>query len=107
MCRQDPLAASLSYARDQETRADSPFMKAVQTQTDYRDSDVQTDPYTPEYVIPPGTQPELVTLALLSYGEDPCSRRRRITFHNSSLCRLHLANFIGAAAYMLSDAIVR
>ena len=37
-------------------------------QTDYRDSEAQTDPYTPEYVVRPGSQPELLTLATLSYG---------------------------------------
>lgn len=40
-------------------------------QTDYRDSETQTDPYTPEYVIRPGSQPELLTLATLSYGMTP------------------------------------
>lgn len=40
-------------------------------QTDYRDSEAQTDPYTPEYVVRPGSQPELLTLATLSYGMTP------------------------------------
>lgn len=65
--RQDPLASALGYGRDQQ-RSASPFMKVAQTQTDYRDADVQTDPYSPEYVVQPGTQPEIVSLALLSYG---------------------------------------
>lgn len=38
------------------------------TQTDYRDSEAQTDPYTPEYVVRPGSAPELLTLATLSHG---------------------------------------
>ena len=38
-------------------------------QTDYRDSETQTDPYTPEYVVGPGSQPELLTLATLAYGK--------------------------------------
>ena len=37
-------------------------------QTDYRDSETQTDPYAPEFVTRPGSQPELLTLATLSYG---------------------------------------
>ena len=65
--RQDPLASGLSYGIDQQ-RSASPFLKVAQTQTDYRDSEAQTDPYSPEYVVQPGTQPELVSLALLSYG---------------------------------------
>lgn len=47
-----------------------PQTRSVLVQTDYRDSDVQTDPYSPEYVVRPGSQPELLTLASLSYGED-------------------------------------
>ncbi|CAE1229840.1 Cilia- and flagella-associated protein 91 [Acanthosepion pharaonis] len=42
--------------------------KSVYVQTDYRDADVQTDPYTPEYVVHPGSQPEILTLATLSWG---------------------------------------
>ena len=40
----------------------------VMIQTDYRDSEAQTDPYSPEYVVRPGSQPELLTLASLTYG---------------------------------------
>ena len=36
-------------------------------QTDYRESEAQTDPYSPEYVVRPGSQPELLTLATLAY----------------------------------------
>lgn len=43
-------------------------IKTVATQTDYRDGEAQTDPYTPEYVVKPGTQPELLTLITLAYG---------------------------------------
>ena len=63
--RLDPLAAP-------ETEADrppTPATRTVEIQTDYRDSETQTDPYTPEYVVRPGSQPELLTLATLSYGK--------------------------------------
>ena len=43
--------------------------RALEIQTDYRDSETQIDPYTPEYVVRPGSQPELLTLATLSYGK--------------------------------------
>jgi hypothetical protein len=43
-------------------------MKTIATQTDYRDGEAQTEPYTPEYVVKPGTQPELLTLITLAYG---------------------------------------
>lgn len=49
-------------------------------QTDYRDSETQTDPYTPEYVVRPGSQPELLTLATLSYGKNEQMFCRRLTF---------------------------
>ncbi|XP_034549653.1 cilia- and flagella-associated protein 91 [Notolabrus celidotus] len=40
----------------------------VGVQTDYRESETQTDPYSPEYVVQPGTTPsELLQLATLSW----------------------------------------
>lgn len=47
---------------------DTPKIRSVHVQTDYRDSETQTEPYSPEYVIQPGTEPELLTLATLSYS---------------------------------------
>ena len=49
-------------------RPQSSFTKTVAVQTDYRDGEAQTDPYTPEYVFKPGTQPELLTLITLTHG---------------------------------------
>jgi len=49
-------------------RAPTPLTRNVMVQTDYRDSETQTDPYAPEFVTRPGSQPELLTLATLSYG---------------------------------------
>ncbi len=48
---------------------DGPDTHSVLIQTDYRESEAQTDPYSPEYVVRPGSQPELLTLASLSYGK--------------------------------------
>ncbi|KAJ7382032.1 Cilia- and flagella-associated protein 91 [Desmophyllum pertusum] len=62
--RLDPLAAPEMEA----DRPPTPATRTVEVQTDYRDSETQTDPYTPEYVVRPGSQPELLTLATLSYG---------------------------------------
>ncbi|XP_066472204.1 cilia- and flagella-associated protein 91 [Tiliqua scincoides] len=42
--------------------------RTVGTQTDYRDGEAQTDPYSPEYIVPPGSIPELLTLVTLSWG---------------------------------------
>ena len=54
----------------EQERLPTPATRTVMVQTDYRDSETQTDPYTPEYVVRPGSQPELLTLAALSYGKD-------------------------------------
>uniref|UniRef100_A0A2K5UJB6 Cilia- and flagella-associated protein 91 n=1 Tax=Macaca fascicularis TaxID=9541 RepID=A0A2K5UJB6_MACFA len=45
-----------------------PLKLTVGTQTDYRDADVQTDPYSPEYVVCQDSIPELLTLATLTWG---------------------------------------
>ncbi|KAJ8255455.1 hypothetical protein GJAV_G00205060 [Gymnothorax javanicus] len=44
------------------------FQRTVHTQTDYRDSEAQTDPYSPEYVVRPGSSPELLTLVTLMWN---------------------------------------
>ena len=67
MIRVDPMT-SISEQLQKE-RPPTPATRTVFVQTDYRDSEAQTDPYTPEYVIRPGSQPELLTLATLSYGK--------------------------------------
>ena len=64
--RQDPLAGPEQL---QVERPPTPLTKTVEIQTDFRDSEAQTDPYTPEYVVRPGSAPELLTLATLSYGK--------------------------------------
>eukprot|EP00730_Choanoeca_flexa_P000263 TRINITY_DN10121_c0_g1_i1.p1 TRINITY_DN10121_c0_g1~~TRINITY_DN10121_c0_g1_i1.p1 ORF type:complete len:756 (+),score=215.63 TRINITY_DN10121_c0_g1_i1:127-2268(+) len=43
-------------------------MITTATQTDYRESETQTDPWTPDYVVRPGSAPEVLTLATLSHG---------------------------------------
>ncbi|XP_041806115.1 cilia- and flagella-associated protein 91 [Chelmon rostratus] len=46
-----------------------PTHVTVGVQTDYRESETQTDPYSPEYVVQPGTTPsELLQLAALTWG---------------------------------------
>ncbi|KAM4795576.1 LOW QUALITY PROTEIN: cilia- and flagella-associated protein 91 [Rhinophrynus dorsalis] len=49
-------------------RAATPLVRTVAIQTDYRDSEAQTDPYSPEFVVRPGSVPELLTLANLTWG---------------------------------------
>ncbi|NXM93787.1 CFA91 protein, partial [Sylvia borin] len=38
------------------------------TQTDYRDGEAQTDPYSPEYIVHSASVPEILTLATLTWG---------------------------------------
>lgn len=49
--------------------ADQPTHFSVGVQTDYRESETQTDPYSPAYVIQDGTTPsELLQLAAFTWG---------------------------------------
>jgi len=59
----DPLAAAEGYMN----RPPTPLTRTIQLQTDYRESEAQTDPYSPEYVVRPGSAPEVLALATLSY----------------------------------------
>ncbi|XP_030059857.1 cilia- and flagella-associated protein 91 [Microcaecilia unicolor] len=43
-------------------------VRSLGIQTDYRDGEVQTDPYSPYYVLLPESIPELLTLANLTWG---------------------------------------
>lgn len=48
---------------------ESSFQRTVGVQTDYRDSETQTDPYSPEYILHPGAViPEILTLVPFSWG---------------------------------------
>ncbi|KAJ6658334.1 hypothetical protein lerEdw1_020606 [Lerista edwardsae] len=63
MSKPEPFDAGLP--RDKQAYLAS---RAVGTQTDYRDGEAQTDPYSPEYIVPPGSIPELLTLVTLTWG---------------------------------------
>ena len=41
----------------------------VQTQTRLRESEAQTDPYSPDFVVPEGEEPEVLSLAGLKFGQ--------------------------------------
>ena len=47
----------------------APLTRNVHVQTVYRDSETHTDPYSPQYVVRTGSQPELLTLATMCHGE--------------------------------------
>ena len=42
--------------------------RTVATQTLYRESEAQTDPYTPDVLVPEGHNPDLLTLADFKWG---------------------------------------
>jgi hypothetical protein len=43
--------------------------RTVGTQSDYRESETQTDPWTAPHTVRPGSAPEVLTLQSLSYGQ--------------------------------------
>ncbi|XP_075053579.1 cilia- and flagella-associated protein 91 isoform X2 [Mixophyes fleayi] len=62
------LAVSRAEHSPRPERAATPLVRTVGIQTDYRDSEAQTDPYSPEFVVRPGSVPELLMLANLTWG---------------------------------------
>lgn len=65
-------AAYAANLADQQAAADAAVEEAHRTfgtQTDYRESETQTDPYTPDYITSPEEpEPEILGLAHLTYG---------------------------------------
>ncbi|XP_053733216.1 cilia- and flagella-associated protein 91 isoform X1 [Synchiropus splendidus] len=64
---------SLPFPKSQDTLGKYAEHRAthrtVGVQTDYRESETQTEPYSPEYAVKPGTTPaELLSLAVLTWG---------------------------------------
>ena len=45
-----------------------PATRDAVCQSDYRESEAQTDPFSPEFHVPHGTDPEVLTLATLTFG---------------------------------------
>ncbi|XP_029876852.1 cilia- and flagella-associated protein 91 isoform X4 [Aquila chrysaetos chrysaetos] len=56
------------HSATRDSKVFGPKLRTLGTQTDYRDGETQTDPYSPEYVVPSGSVPELLTLATLTWG---------------------------------------
>lgn len=55
-----------------------PMVKDAACQSLYRESEAQTMPYTPAYVVPEGTDPEVLKLTSLTYGEGLPAGRREV-----------------------------
>ncbi|XP_040195144.1 cilia- and flagella-associated protein 91 [Rana temporaria] len=62
------LAGSRRDRSPRPERAPTPLVRTVAIQTDYRDSETQTDPYSPEFVVQAGSVPEILMLANLTWG---------------------------------------
>ncbi|XP_075368358.1 cilia- and flagella-associated protein 91 isoform X2 [Mycteria americana] len=56
------------HSATRDSKVFGPKLRTLGTQTDYRDGEAQTDPCSPEYVVPSGSVPELLTLATLTWG---------------------------------------
>ena len=56
---------SANVVQEEEIALGATRDQAVQTK--YRESEAQTDPFTPDYTVKPGQEPEILTLASLSY----------------------------------------
>lgn len=64
-----PFAPREDFVSAGGNAADQPTHFSVGVQTDYRESETQTDPYSPAYVIRDGTTPsELLQLAAFTWG---------------------------------------
>ncbi|KAJ4453628.1 putative amy-1-associating protein expressed in testis 1 [Paratrimastix pyriformis] len=61
-----PAQQKVFQAPTEVARPPTPPFREMAVQTDYRESEAQTDPYTPDYVIPSG-KPEPDILALLPF----------------------------------------
>ncbi|XP_068022045.1 cilia- and flagella-associated protein 91 isoform X2 [Melanerpes formicivorus] len=66
------------HSATRTSRSCGPMLRTVGTQTDYRDGEAQTDPYSPEYVVPSGSFPELLTLATLAWGQGLPARQAEV-----------------------------
>ena len=63
-----PVEADQGSALEMPQPAPEPLTKDVECQSMYRDSMAQTNPYTPDHVVPTGTNPEVLTLTALTFG---------------------------------------
>eukprot|EP00002_Diphylleia_rotans_P036498 TRINITY_DN804_c0_g1_i5.p1 TRINITY_DN804_c0_g1~~TRINITY_DN804_c0_g1_i5.p1 ORF type:complete len:639 (+),score=167.37 TRINITY_DN804_c0_g1_i5:136-2052(+) len=79
-----PPEVVLSRIREDEVVQQSiipePATKTIEIQTMYRESDAQTNPYTPDVIIPPGENPELLQLNELSYGHGLPANLRTVEY---------------------------
>lgn len=64
------IAPTSTHLVDAGPRAQDGSTREIAMQTAFREGEVQTDPFSPEYVVAPGTDPEIAKLAFLKAGGD-------------------------------------
>jgi len=64
------VAPTATHLVDAGPRALDGLTREIAMQTAYREGEVQTDPFSPEFVVAPGTDPEIAKLAFLKAGGD-------------------------------------
>lgn len=52
-----------------EEEEEEPQAKTVEIQTMYRESETQTNPFSPDYILERGADPEVVSIEKLTYGK--------------------------------------
>jgi len=62
------VAAQDKQAMAEQQRLDDAPTKTIGTQSDMRESEAQTDPFTPDYVVKEGETPEVLTLTAFQHG---------------------------------------
>merc|ERR1719240_383556 len=61
-----PVEAEQASALEMPQPEPEPLTKDVECQSMYRETEAQTNPYSPEYIVPAGTDPEVLTLQSLT-----------------------------------------
>ena len=64
------IAPTATHLVETGPRAIDGTTREIAMQTAYREGEVQTDPFSPDFVIAPGTDPEIAKLAFLKAGGD-------------------------------------
>lgn len=82
-------------------------VKDAGTQSVYRESEAQTDPYSPEYVVPKGTDPEVLLLEGLKYGQGLPAGAREVEKIEHARAKRHLEAHLPPATDECSLALRR
>ena len=79
----DLSTSNINETKENDITIIEPFAKDVSVQTIYRDSDVQTDPYSPEYILPTHIQPNILLLEKYKFNNN--NTTNNITIEQSDI----------------------